>query len=84
MCCALRAKLGLLLLVLIALLMVCGCETVSAVKTGDVRMKDLVQIAQLGSSSPRPFHQPRSAGANQPAGVFDFQKIDSWFQANLW
>lgn len=77
-------KLGLLFLILIILVFVSGCETISTMKTGDVKMRDLVQIAKLGTTSPtRPFHHVRGTDGRATC-VFDFQKINDWFQTNFW
>jgi hypothetical protein len=73
-------KIGVLLLILVALVLVSGCETAGAMRTGELRMNDLVQIAKLGSSSPKPYHQK----VGQQESVLDFQGIDSWIQTNLW
>ena len=77
-------KIGLLLLILIALVFVSGCETAGAMRTGELRMNDLVQIAKLGASSPRPYHQPRGVSPSQQMSILNFQEMDSWFQTNLW
>ena len=74
---------GLLFLILIILVFVSGCETISTMKTGDVKMRDLVQIAKLGTSTTRPFHQVRCADGRATC-VFDFQKINDWLQTNFW
>ena len=76
-------KLGLLFVIFIFLVFVSGCETVGAVKTGDIKMRDLVQIVKLGTGPTRPFHQVRGADGQVP-GVFNFQKINDWIQTNFW
>jgi hypothetical protein len=76
-------KLSLLFFILIILIFVSGCETIGTMRSGDVKMSDLAQIANLGTSTTRPFNQARGADG-RVAGAFDSQKKNDWFQTNYW
>jgi len=76
-------KLGLLFLILIILVFVSGCETISTMRSGDVKISDLAQIAQLGASPKRPFNQV-SGTDSRAKRFFEPGEKNDWFQANYW
>jgi len=77
MCSACFRKIVFMLLILVLLAATAGCETMGAMKAGDITMEDFIQMAQ--ATLPRPRENPAVAGKQQ-----DENGIDGWFKTNLW
>lgn len=80
---ALARKIGIFVLSLAILFFISGCETIAAMKKGDVKINDLVEIAKL-RNKPRLLASSVNAKDAQRFNIFDFQKMDAWFQNKLW
>lgn len=83
-------KTGIFVLSLAILFFISGCETVAAMKKGDVKMSDLVEITKL-RNKPRLLASSAKAKDAQRPNIFDFskvnfdfQKMDDWIQNGLW
>lgn len=68
-------------LILFLLVMASGCETMSAMKSGEIRMDDFVQMAKANLPGPRARSRPAE---KQNVRALDFSGLDSWFRDNLW
>ncbi len=86
----LARKIGIFILSLAILFFISGCETVVAMKKGDVKMSDLVEITKL-RNKPRLLASSVKAKDAQWPNIFDFskvnfdfQKMDAWIQNKLW
>ena len=79
----LAKKAGLFVLSLAVFFFVSGCETVTAMKKGDVTMNDLVEITKL-RAKPCLLASSAQVKDTKECKIFDFSKIDAWFQNKFW
>ena len=54
-----------------------GCETVGAMKAGEIKMEDFVQMTMATLPGP-------TSTGRQNAGAQDCSGLDAWFKNNLW
>lgn len=79
------------LVLLIGTILFCGCETISAVRTGELDMHDVKQVVHtgLGFEGEVPYPQPQEIGhpEHRKGSTTIMQRLtglDAWFRENLW
>ncbi len=68
---------SLFLVAFISLLLISGCETISAIDKGEVKMQDAKEMIKLGIAN---------TGEVGEQSIFSkiTERIDTWMQKNLW
>ncbi|MCX7926614.1 MAG: hypothetical protein N2606_00515 [Candidatus Omnitrophica bacterium] len=76
-----KKKISLILLVTVVILSgtLCGCETIGAVRSGNLKKQDIIQMAQLRTRYPK-----GSIAIEEFVYKLDIEKADKWFYQNFW
>ncbi len=73
-------KLNSFLFVFVILVLISGCETIEAIRTGDIKMRDIGHMIELGIANTREIGDIEKENT-----IWEkIKKADTWFQQNLW
>ncbi len=69
-----------LFFILLAIIFISGCETISAIKTGNITSNDMLNMVRLRNSST----EKTASIKTENTVLKNIKKTDSWIQQNLW
>ncbi len=69
-----------LFFILLTIIFISGCETISAIKTGNITSNDMLNMVRLRNSST----EKTASIKTENTVLKNIKKTDSWIQQNLW